>query len=970
VTALARIFARKRRRAALGVVAVVLAGAVVYVQIAAANVTVTSGSATENADQANAGTWVTLSPNIAVAEGARGDFGNGATGAWPTTNLVLTPPSGWQFNAAQTITPTFSGADITGATATVAAGGTSITVTLTGSGRSNGSNDTFALPSVQVRPTATTPLSTGTIGCSSVNNIVGITCGTTTFGTLTETAGALSKLTITSVPASATAGSNFSVTVKSTDAYGNPVNVGSNTVIQLNPSGTGTISNNSGTITAGTNTLTLATVQYTKAESLTLVAHRNSGAVLADSASSSAITVNPGAFTKLQLLVPGETADPGSGTGKTGSPSAQTAGSSFNVTANAVDANWNVVTSATDTVGITSSDANAGLPANAALVAGTKTFSVTLKTAGSRTVTATDITDGSKTANTSPSITVNAGAFSKLQLLVPGETASPGSATGKTGTPSAQTAGTSFNVTVNAVDANWNLVSSTDTVGITSSDANASLPANAALVAGTKNFSVTLKTAGSRTVTATDITDGSKTANTSPSITVNAGAFTKLQLLVPGETADPGSATGKTGTPSAQTAGSSFNVTVNAVDANWNLVSSTDTVGITSSDANASLPANAALVAGTKTFSLTLKTAGSRTVTSTDITDGSKTANTSPAISVNAGAFTKLQLLVPGETASPGSATGKTGMPSAQTAGTSFNVTVNAVDANWNLVSSTDTVGITSSDTNASLPANAALVAGTKTFSVTLKTAGSRTVTATDITDGSKTANTSPSITVNAGAFTKLQLLVPGETADPGSATGKTGSPSAQTAGSSFNVTVNAVDANWNLVSSTDTVGITSSDANASLPANAALVAGTKTFSLTLKTSGSRTVTATDITDGSKTANTSPSITVNAGNFTKLQLLVPGETASPGSASGKTGSPSAQTAGSSFSVTVNAVDANWNLVSSTDTVAISSSDANFAPPANAALVAGTKNFTVSLPTAGSSTLTATDATDGSKTANT
>ena len=40
---------------------------------------------------------------------------------------------------------------------------------------------------------------------------------------------------------------------------------------------------------------------------------------------------------------------------------------------------------------------------------------------------------------------------------------------------------------------------------------------------------------------------------------------------------------------SAQTAGSSFTVTVNAVDTNWNVVSSTDTVAITSSDSNATL---------------------------------------------------------------------------------------------------------------------------------------------------------------------------------------------------------------------------------------------------------------------------------------------------------------------------------------------------------------------------------------------
>src|SRR5437879_1950112 len=165
---------------------------------------------------------------------------------------------------------------------------------------------------------------------------------------------------------------------------------------------------------------------------------------------------------------------------------------------------------------------------------------------------------------------------------------------------------------------------------------------------------------------------------------------------------------------------------------------------------------------------------------------------------------------------------------------------------------------------------------------------------------------------------------MPGETADPGSATGKTGSPSAQTAGGSFSVTVNAVDANWNPVSSTDTVALSSSDGNFAPPANAALVGGTKNFTVALPTASSTTLTASDATDGSKTAHTSGSIAVGAGAFAKLQLLMPGETASPGSVSGKTGSPSARTAGNSFTATVNAVDANWNPVSSTDTVAASS----------------------------------------------
>src|SRR5439155_5942295 len=77
---------------------------------------------------------------------------------------------------------------------------------------------------------------------------------------------------------------------------------------------------------------------------------------------------------------------------------------------------------------------------------------------------------GSLTGTTSANVVVKAAALAKLQLLVPGETAAPGTASGKTGAPVAQTAGTTFSVLVNAVDANWNVVSTNDTVAITSTD--------------------------------------------------------------------------------------------------------------------------------------------------------------------------------------------------------------------------------------------------------------------------------------------------------------------------------------------------------------------------------------------------------------------------------------------------------------------------------------------------------------------
>src|SRR5207248_2413958 len=204
------------------------------------------------------------------------------------------------------------------------------------------------------------------------------------------------------------------------------------------------------------------------------------------------------------------------------------------------------------------------------LVAGAGTLSsFTFKTAGTRNIVATHA-DGSLTASTSDDVTVNAGAVTKLQILLPGEVAAPGTATGKTAaTPTAQTAGTAIanGIVVNAVDANWNVVtsagpnvtiSSTDTNAV-SADDNGAIAGNMTLVAGTRTLSsFTFKTVGTRTITATDA-GGTLTANASANVTVNAGAATKLQILLPGEIAAPGTATGKTAAaPTAQTAGTAI----------------------------------------------------------------------------------------------------------------------------------------------------------------------------------------------------------------------------------------------------------------------------------------------------------------------------------------------------------------------------------------------------------------------------
>lgn len=116
-------------------------------------------------------------------------------------------------------------------------------------------------------------------------------------------------------------------------------------------------------------------------------------------------------------------------------------------------------------------------------------------------------------------------------------------------------------------------------------------------------------------------------------------------------------------------------------------------------------------------------------------------------------AFAKLQVLMPGETAAPYTASGKTGTPDPQTVGVPFNVSVRAVDEMWNPTGSADLIRISTTDTSATdgnlnpFPVDVSLGGGIATVSVTFNQSGTWTITATDVTDGTKSPNTgSPTV--------------------------------------------------------------------------------------------------------------------------------------------------------------------------------------------------------------------------------
>jgi hypothetical protein len=86
---------------------------------------------------------------------------------------------------------------------------------------------------------------------------------------------------------------------------------------------------------------------------------------------------------------------------------------------------------------------------------------------------------------------------------------------------------------------------------------------------------------------------------------------------------------------------------------------------------------------------------------------------------------------------------------------------VTALDASNNVVTRySGTVHFASTDGQAALPANSTLMSGTGTFSVTLKTAGGQTITATDAATASITG-TSNSIDVGAQGVSAGSMETP-----------------------------------------------------------------------------------------------------------------------------------------------------------------------------------------------------------------
>jgi hypothetical protein len=662
-----------------------------------------------------------------------------------------------------------------------------------------------------------------------------------------------------------------------------------------------------------------------------------------------------GPYTRLQVLLPGETAAPGTGSGKTGTARAQVSGIPFNVTVRACDTSWNTVTTISNAIQMTSTNATATLPPVTQLASGTMTVSVTLNAAGSFTIQAHDQTDNTIPDGISASVA--------CQVLVGFEFSRI--------TQKNQYAGVSMPMQLWARDPNGGTVTAyTGPVTlreITSFGEGRISPASITLTNGTWSGNVTMYRAdetsinrGNVNLYALDETYPSKNGTSDP-FTVHPGTFTKVQIVVPGQTPLPGSVSGTSGSPATQGVGTAFNVSVWATDAYWNPVPSADVVRVVSNTDPAEVvsPTSGAMTNGTRTFQVTLNTVGSQTLTASDQTNGSIASTTSPTIQV-----------IPAGTHHFAFNT----ITGPLTAGVPTSITIRAVDSGGNTVPTyaADAILTSNTGTGSITPSQVTFANGTWTGNVIFKGAGGAVaLTCADYSAPPKTG-TSNTFVVNPGPFVGMQVILPGESAAGGTASGKTGTPTNQTAGTPFTITVRAVDQYWNLVSGVnDSIHLTSTDAFAWMPSDTTLSNGQCLIQVRLHKSGLQTITASDNTNSSILTDTSSQVLIVGGSFAKVLILAPGESPAPGTLTGRTGTATDQSINYAFTITVLATDAWWNPVTgATDVVHITSGDPLAQLPADAAMANGRVDLSMRLSTGGFQQISVSDVSNPSKTGST
>jgi hypothetical protein len=520
--------------------------------------------------------------------------------------------------------------------------------------------------------------------------------------------------------------------------------------------------------------------------------------------------------------------------------------------------------------------------------------------------------------------------LTQLLTVLPGESYSPGSLVGRRGLPTDQNGKQMFTVDVYATDQYWNRISGINhIVTLSSTDSLAALPSYAIMNDGKASMEVMLNTNGSFTITSHDDSDNRIKSHTSSPFTVIAEKidhFVFDSIVSPIQAAEP------------------FAVIITAADSEGNLVD--DFNGVldlaASTGTQTYSPSEIQMVSGWWSGEVTITKADALATLS--IRDGFEEPHTgsSNRFDIEAGAAKRLQILLPGETATPGVSPGKFGSVGETSAGDTILVRVNVVDEWWNVVgSSSDVIRLTSSDPAAVLPPDSSLDEGSGLFEIILNTTGLHGFMVSDQSSSWIEPDSSAQIRVNSSIMDRFVFE---EITGP------------ITAGESFHVDIRAVDAQGNAIEAhAGTVTLQASTGVGTLsPSSIEIINGNWSGEVTITTaSDSLLLTAADGAEPPH-AGLSNRFQMIPGSLTALQVLLPGEAATPGIAPGKTGSPSVQSAGETVTISIRAVDEYWNRIDDLTTpLALSATDSFAVLPETASVAGAIAEIPVTFRTASS-----------------
>ena len=580
----------------------------------------------------------------------------------------------------------------------------------------------------------------------------------------------------------------------------------------------------------------------------------------------------------------------------TGLPSATVPGASHVVTITATDSEGVVATNDNRTLHFTSTDDNAQLPADLALVAGVATATVTLANAGSHTVSASEIGSSLVATNT---VAVSGA----IELEV-------------TGVESHVDAGEKSTVSVTAVDGNGDTVTDyAGTVHFTSTDGRAVLPADAKLVNGVNDFEVALTTAGTQSITVAGVRNTSLTGSIT-GIEVASGELTQVVAR---------------DVPDYSVAGAPFTFMAQGADQYGNLLDSlVGTPVVASTDPEASFSASVA-VNGQSTITGTMVTTGNQTLTVSQAA-GSSVSGTASVL-VRAGKTTRLELDLSGP----------------DTAGSSRDLSPTLYDAFGN--STPDAFRAMGQVRTSDAAVPAAPMYGAYSTPIVLKTAGSVDITVylcdtlsyyqygsscvmfAQFSNQPNTWGATKTITVTVTPAEARSLTI-------------ASMPATSVAGTAASIDLSARDEFGNVTGLDGDVRFSSTDAKAVLPANAAVgVAGLSTRAV-LRTAGVQSITATSVKD-STVSVTGSDVTVTAAAAAGIAL---------------DGYPSGSVAGDGIhSIAASAVDAFGNkAIDYNGTLKVTTTDKQAILPVPVTITDGKGVVPVALRTSGAQTIVVRD----------